>query len=249
MDGFSYLPPAKHVPDAADGVQQLSFVRFIDIATQPRDRDVDDVVERRGACRRVPYIARKHLTRHDGAAVAQEILKYLELLRGQVEGLCASRHLVRDQIHLELLVLQFEDLIHAPPAQQRPDARQQLGECEWLGEVVVGALVEADNPVFDRVLRRKDQYRCLNAAFAQRGEDIDAIAARQHEIEQQEVEGCLICQEEAFFSGGRDRDFVMLRLQARAQRIRDLRFILDNQNAHGVLRIESSSRGATTEPV
>src|SRR5262245_13968483 len=241
MDGFSYLPPAKHVPDAADGVQQLSFVRLVDLATQPRDRDVDDVVERRGACRRVPYIARKHLPRHDGAAVAQEILEYLEFLRGQVEGLCASRHLVRDQIHLEILVLQFEDLIHAPPAQQRPNACEQLGEREWLGEVIVGAMVEADNPVFDRVLRRQDQYRCLNATFAQRGEDIDAIAARQHEIEQQEVKGCLICQEEALFSGGRNRNFIMLRLETRAQRIRDLCFILDNQNAHGMLRASRAS--------
>ena len=156
---------------------------------------------------------------------------------------------MRDQIHLEILVLQFEDLIHSAPAQQRPDAREQLGECERLGEVIVGALVEADNPIFDRVLRRQDEYRRLNAAFAQRGEDIDTIAARQHQIEQQKVEGGLICEEEAFFSGRRNRDFIVLRLESRAQRIRDLCFILDNQNAHGVLRIESCSRADIIKPV
>jgi hypothetical protein len=103
-------------------------------------------------------------------------------------------------------------------------------------------LVEPDNPVFNGVLRRKDEYRCLNATFTQCSEDIDTIAARQHEIEQQKVEGGLICEEEAFFSGRRNRDFIMLRLEARAQRIRDLRFVLDDQNAHGLLHIESGSR-------
>ena len=53
------------------------------------------------------------------------------------------------------------------------------------GEVIVGASVEAENPVFDRVLRRKDEHRRLNAALAQRRENIDTVAARQHEIEQQ----------------------------------------------------------------
>jgi hypothetical protein len=103
-------------------------------------------------------------------------------------------------------------------------------------------LVEADNSIFDGIPRRQHEHRRLNAAFAQGSEDIDPIAARQHEIEQQEVEGSLARKEEAFFSSCRDRDFVMLRLEARTQRIRHLCLILDNQNAHGVLRLESRSR-------
>ena len=76
-----------------------------------------------------------------------------------------------------------------PPAEQRPDAREQLGECERLGKVIVRALVEPYNPIFDRVLCCQDEYRRLNAAFAQRREDIDTITTRQHKIEQHKVEG------------------------------------------------------------
>jgi len=197
----------------------------------------------------VPHIAREHLSRYDAAAVAQEVLEHLEFLHGEVEGLRSPGDFVRDQIHLEILVLQLEDLIHSSPAQQRPDTRQELGECERLGEVIVGTLVEADDPVFDGVLRGQDKYWRLNATFAQRGEDIDPVAARQHEIEQEEVEGALARQEEAFFSCGRNRDLVVLGLEARTQRIRDLRFVLDDQDVHGVIRLESCSRADIIDPV
>ena len=78
----------------------------------------------------------------------------------------------------------------------------------------------------------------MNATLAQRGEDVDSVAARQHQIEQQKVEGALAREEEALFTGRRDRDFVVLRLKAIAQRIRDLLFVLDDENAHCVLRSE-----------
>src|SRR5262249_15661674 len=55
------------------------------------------------------------------------------------------------------------------------------------------------------------------------------------------VEGALVREKEAFFASRRNRDFVALRLEAFAQRVRDLLFVLDNQNAHGVLPFESCS--------
>ena len=117
LGGRIFIPaPAQHVSDAADRVQQLPFVRFVDLAAQARDGDVDDIVEGRGPCRRVPHIAHEHLPRHDAPPVAQEVFEDVEFLRGQVKGLRSPRHFARDQIHLQILVLQFEDLIHAPPA-------------------------------------------------------------------------------------------------------------------------------------
>ena len=86
-------------------MQQLPFVRFVDLAPQPRDGDVDDVIERRGPCRCVPHIAREHLPRYDATLMAQEKFEYIEFLRRQVEGLRSPRHFARDQIHLEIVVL------------------------------------------------------------------------------------------------------------------------------------------------
>jgi hypothetical protein len=97
-------------------------------------------------------------------------------------------------------------------------------------------LVEAHHPVLDRVLRCNDQYRRLIATLAQRREDIDTVAARQHKIEQQKIEGTLAREEKAFLSGCSDRDFVVLCFKALAQRIRDLLFVLNDQNTHATLR-------------
>ena len=47
------------------------------------------------------------------------------------------------------------------------------------------------------------------------------------------------------FSGRRNRDFVVLLLEALAQRPRDLLFVLNNQNTHGMLGFESCSRTGT----
>src|SRR5215475_14673798 len=128
--------------------------------------------------------------------------------------------------------------MHTPAAQQRSDARKQLRECERLGEIIVSALIEANHTILYRVLRRNDQYRRLIATLAQRREDIDTIAARQHEIEQQKVEGTLAREKEAFFSGRRNRDFVVLGFKALAQCVRYFLFVLNDQNTHDVLRFE-----------
>ena len=75
----------------------------------------------------------------------------------------------------------------ALPAQQRADARRELVELERLDEVIVGAGVEARDAIGDRIARGEDQHRARVAAPAHRGEHVEAVAARQAEIEQQEV--------------------------------------------------------------
>src|SRR5262245_34211979 len=99
------MSPAENVAKAADRVQQFSFVGLIDLATQPRDRDIDNIVERRGPYCRVPDITREHLSRHDTAAVAHEVFEQIELLDGQFDILRSPGDLVRDEIHLEILML------------------------------------------------------------------------------------------------------------------------------------------------
>src|SRR5215470_13913331 len=120
--------------------------------------------------------------------MAQQVLEDVELFCGEVKKARSSGDFPRDEVHLEILVPQLEDLVHAPAAQQRADACEQLGERERLDQVVVGAAVESQHPIFDGVPSRQDEYRRLNAALAQRRQNVDAIASRQHEIEQQQIE-------------------------------------------------------------
>src|SRR5262249_46511751 len=94
---------AQEETHAANGVQQLAVERLVDLAPQARDGDVDDVVERRGARRHLPHIARQHLAGHGTVAVAREVLEHVELLRRQLERPAATRDFMREQIDLQVV--------------------------------------------------------------------------------------------------------------------------------------------------
>ena len=65
---------------------------------------------------------------------------------------------------------------------------KQLRTAEWLGDVVVGADLEPDDAVDLVALGREDDHRGRHALASQDAEDLDAAHARQHHIEQDEVE-------------------------------------------------------------
>ena len=74
------------------------------------------------------------------------------------------------------------------PAEQRLDAREQFRHLERLDEVVVGAELQADDAIHDLAARRQHQDRRLDAALPQRPADVEAAAAWQHDVEQDDVE-------------------------------------------------------------
>ena len=77
----------------------------------------------------------------------------------------------------------------APP--DRADPGRQFAEVEGLDEIVVRAGVQPLDPVRDLVERGQDDDGRDVAAAAQRLQEADAPAVRQHEIEQDEiVAGC-----------------------------------------------------------
>ena len=66
---------------------------------------------------------------------------------------------------------------------------EQLGERERLGQVVVGAAVEAGHAVLDRVARREHQHRRPDAVVAQPPAGLEAVDARQHHVQDDRVVG------------------------------------------------------------
>ena len=101
-------------------------------------------------------------------------------------------------------------------AQDGADAGGQLIRVEWLGDVVVGAEVEALGLVGRGALGRQQDDR-HRAAFAQLAHDLDAVEVRHHDVEQDDVRPDLLGllerllaavggdDAEAFFAEG-DRD-------------------------------------------
>ena len=75
----------------------------------------------------------------------------------------------------------------APPPEQRLDAGDELGELERLRHVVVRADLEPPDLVVEAVPGREDQDRHVHLPAAQLREDPEAVDARQHQVEDDEV--------------------------------------------------------------
>ena len=71
--------------------------------------------------------------------------------------------------------------------QHGADASDELARVERLGDVVVGAHLEADDAVDRIAARRQHDHRQPRRALAQRAEDFDAAHVGQHQVEQDEV--------------------------------------------------------------
>ena len=76
-------------------------------------------------------------------------------------------------------------------AQLRAHAGQQFGEAERLGDVVVGAGVEAADGVHLAVLRGEEDDRHGRAALAHALADLEAVDAGQPDVEDQQVVGAV----------------------------------------------------------
>ena len=73
-------------------------------------------------------------------------------------------------------------------AQQAFEAREQNGEIEWLGQIVVGARFESFENIFRAAARREHQQRNVVFRFAQFARDGEAVFPGQHHIENEGFE-------------------------------------------------------------
>ena len=73
-------------------------------------------------------------------------------------------------------------------AQQRAHARLEFGHRERLGQVVVGAEVEAVHAVLDRIARGQHQHAGRRAPRTQASQDLEAVDVGQPDVEHDEIE-------------------------------------------------------------
>ena len=73
-------------------------------------------------------------------------------------------------------------------ARQGPHAREELRHGEGLDDVIVGAAIEPADALLERVARGDDDHRRRVAARAQLAQDIQAVHAREAQVEQDHLE-------------------------------------------------------------
>ena len=103
-----------------------------------------------------------------------------ERARGEVERVRPERHaaFVAGRAGRDALAM---------PAQHRVDARDELARIERLGQVVVGAHLEADDAVDVLALGRQHDDRHGLAGAAQAPADGQPVLAGQHQVEHDQV--------------------------------------------------------------
>jgi len=82
------------------------------------------------------------------------------------------------------------------------------------------------------VSRRENDDRDRDLLSPNRGHDLEPVAARQAQVQKNQIEALGCCSKERGFSRSLHGNVVLLRLQALAKRVSDFPFILDNQHAH-----------------
>ena len=157
------------------------------LRAQVADVDVDDVGA--GVVVVAPHVGEQLLAAEHLAGVAQEHLEHRELARAELDrarrrrwrGGCAGR--ARRRRPRSTVALG-----RAALAQAHAHARQQLLEAERLGDVVVGAALEAGDLDVGVVARAEDHHRHPVARGAHVAQHAQAVLARQPEVEHEQVE-------------------------------------------------------------
>ena len=125
----------------------------------------------------------------------------------------------------------FRTDLAAFAADQRAQARFQFLDRERLGQVVVGAGAQAGEFLVERVARGQHQHRRRLARFlAQAPADLDAVQARQHQVEHDDVVGVLRREAIAVEAVGGVIHLETAALEVFAHHFRDVAVVLDDED-------------------
>ena len=174
--------------------------------------------------------ARQHL-----ALALHQLRQQLELVTGQGKRLTSHQYAGLARVERDRPALPFGTGVFAAPAQQRAQSRQQLFHVKRLGQIVVGASVDARHLLLPGTARRQDQYRHVASGGAPAAQHRQPVKHRQAKIKNDGIELLHLAQVVRFTA--------IVRALHRVAGIRDglnelgaqRRLVLDHQDAHQCL--------------
>ena len=165
--------------------------------------------------------------------MAHQELEEGELPGGQLNWGVAPPDLVGLEIENEVGHLQPVGMaVLLLPPHERPQPGEELFEGERLGQVIVGASVEAGDAVMDLTARGEHDDRRLNAVLAEPAADLHAVLLGNHEIEDDGVIARRFGKLLGPLTVGRDVDGIALVLQELLEQRRELALVLDKEEVH-----------------
>ena len=187
--------------------------------------------------------------------IAQEELHQPVLGARQVDRAVADDEPVRVGIQAELVEGRRTGVAvavaGARAAQQRSQPRLQLSDVEGLDEVVVGARVEAVDPVLHGVARREHQHRDAITRRAHPAARLETVDAGHADVEQHRVRRPRGDPRQALLASGGRVDLVAGEAERAPQRIAQRAVVVDDEHAHGASDCAgspASARAASSRP-
>ena len=198
-----------------------------------------------------PDVAQQVVAADHPLAGADQLGEQLVLRRAQRDDPLADLDLggVRTQPDLAALQQAVVDLDVVGPPDLRPDPGQQLLGDERLGDVVVGAGLQARHDVVAVGLRGDDDDR-HPAGGPHAAHDVQPVDPRQPQVDEQHVRVLVLAEDQRLLAVGRLEDAVPLVLQGVAQHQADLLVVLDDHHslAHGRYSTPTDARAAPAGP-
>src|SRR5207237_1732909 len=135
------------------------------------------------------------------------------------------------------------------PASQRLGARPQLARAERFGDVVVGADLQTEHLVHFGGTGREHQYRQLRQPLVrpQDATDLEAVHARQHEIEDHQMRPLFAQQRERLLPVRRLERSEALLLEVVAHQLANVGLVLDDENITTAFAHSSSPSSSGSE--
>ncbi len=216
-------------------MDQFAGEVIVNLDSQASYRDFDDVgvaVEIH-----VPDLGRDQRFGQHFALAAQKHFQQGEFLGGEVDAPTAAFDATADQVQAQVGQLQAGFLLcRTASTQQAAHPCQQLGKSKGLDQVIIGAQLQAVYAILYRIPRGEKQHRCIQPGATDGLQDLPAIAAGQHHVEDQQgvftAQGQLLAGDAIGHQIGVEPGFA----QALAQVLAGFGLVFDDQQFHGQLR-------------
>ena len=196
--------------------------------------------------------ARKHMAR-----VLREMQQQVEFKRREIEHLAVQGDLPPAGGQRQFAVAQHTGRVgraglrraqQVGPAQQGLDARQQLGQRKRLGQVVVGAEFQPQHAVQLGRFGRQHQDGRAAAARPQRFAQLQAVHARHHQVEHQQVMRMRAVARQRGQAVGHFRHVIAGAAQVEHQQVADVGLVFGDEDGLHVHTVEVG-RAAAFLPV
>jgi hypothetical protein len=234
------------IADAADRVDERDPGTVAEMPAQEADVHVDDV--RRPLVGPVPDVP-------DDLGPGQHVidppgqqLEERELSGRQCHGPTIDAHEMAGGVDLERADAKDGRPLTAAASNQRTDPGGELGEREWLDEIVVRTDVQSPDSVVDRDPCREHEDRRPATGRPEVGADVEAVTVGQADVQDDPVVVVLRRQPTAVLGRRRRIDGITLRPQSPLEEVGESIVVFHDEQAHGVRFLGDGSVDGSLDP-